>query len=335
MGAGRKREVLELVGRSPLSKARTLEELGIPRSTYFRWQRRFRQQGEVGLVDRRPQPGTAWNRLKPQEEETILREALRQPELSSRELGCWITDHEGFSVSESSVYRLLKRHGLIHEVEVVGFPAGKEYAVKTTRINEQWQTDASYFFVAGWGWYYLISVLDDYSRFILAWDLKRDMTAQSISEVVQQAVEWTGMEQVPVEDRTRLLSDRGPGFLARALEDYLRVLEIRHIYCSPYHPQTNGKLERFHETLKARLNLLVFTSPEALREAMAEFIEFYKHRRYHEGIGNVTPADVYYGRREGILKRRKEQKQATLESRFLYNLGRLIDPTRGELGTEL
>jgi putative transposase len=335
MGAERKREVIDLVRRSPLPKARTLEELGIPRSTFYRWQRRFRQQGEVGLVDRRPQPGTVWNRLKPQEEETILREALRQPELSSRELACWVTDHEGFSVSESSVYRLLKRHGLIHEVEVVGFPAGKEYRVKTTRINEQWQTDASYFFVAGWGWYYLISVLDDYSRFILAWDLKGDMTAQSISEVVQQAVEWTGMAQVPVEDRTRLLTDRGPGFLARALEDYLRMLEIRHIYCSPYHPQTNGKMERFHETLKARLNLLVYTSPEALREAMAEFIEFYNHQRYHEGIGNVTPADVYYGWREEILRRRKEQKQATLESRFRYNLGRPIDPTRGELETEL
>ena len=335
MGAERKREVIDLVRRSPLSKARTLEELGIPRSTYFRWQRRFRRQGEVGLVDRRPQPGTVWNRLKPQEEETILREALRQPELSSRELACWVTDHEGFSVSESSVYRLLKRHGLIHEVEVVGFPAGKEYRVKTTRINEQWQTDASYFFVAGGGWYYLISVLDDYSRFILAWDLKGDMTAQSIREVVQQAVEWTGMAQVPVEDRTRLLSDRGPGFLARALEDYLRMLEIRHLYCSPYHPQTNGKLERFHETLKARLNLLVYTSPEALREAMAEFIGFYNQRRYHEGIGNVTPADVYYGRREEMLKRRKEQKQATLESRFRYNLGQAQNQTRGELGREL
>jgi RNA-directed DNA polymerase len=93
----------------------------------------------------------------------------------------------------------------------------------------------------------------------------------------------------------------------------LRILEIRHIYCSPYHPQTNGKLERFHETLKARLNLLVFTSPEALRAAMAEFIKFYNHQRYHEGIGNVTPADAYDGRREEILKKRKEQKQQTLE----------------------
>ena len=189
--------------------------------------------------------------------------------------------------------------------------------------------------MVGWGWYYLISVLDDYSRFILAWDLKGDMTAQSISEVVQQAVEWTGMAQVPVEDRTRLLSDRGPGFLARALEDYLRMLEIRHIYCSPYHPQTNGKLERFHETLKARLNLLVFRSPAALRAAMGEFIEFYNHRRYHEGIGNVTPVDVYSRRREEMLKRRKAQKQATLESRFRYKLGQALNQTRGELEAEL
>jgi transposase InsO family protein len=123
--------------------------------------------------------------------------------------------------------------------------------------------------------------------------------------------------------------------LARALEDYLRTLQIRHIYCSPYHPQTNGKLERFHETLKARLNLLVFPSPEALRAAMAEFIEFYNHRRYHEGIGNVAPADVYYGRREEILKRRKEQKQTTLDRRFQYNLGQAPNQTRGELGTGL
>jgi putative transposase len=108
--------------------------------------------------------------------------------LSCRELACWVTDHAGFSVSESSLYRLLKRHGLIYKVEGEGFPAGKEYGAKTTRINEQWQRDGSYFFVAGLGWYYLILVLDDNTRFILAWDLKRDMTAESISEVVQQTV---------------------------------------------------------------------------------------------------------------------------------------------------
>jgi putative transposase len=97
---------------------------------------------------------------------------------------------------------------------------------------------------------------------------------------------------------------------------------IRHIRCSPHHPQTNGKLERFHQTLKTRLNVLVYSSPEALKRAMAEFIEYYNHRRYHEGIGNVALADVYCGRREDILRRREEQKELTIQARLQYNLGR-------------
>src|SRR5713226_9742271 len=314
----RKREVIELVRRSPVEKKQTLGELGLSASTYYRWQRRYRDEGEAGLVDRRPQPGTVWNRMKPEEENAILGAALREPDRSPRELACWLSDHAGFAVSESSVYRVLKRHGLIREVKVLGFPPGKEYRIKTTRVNEQWQSDASYFLVVVWGWYHLISVLDDYSRMILTWEVKTDMTAESISDVV----EWTGMKNVPIEDRSRLVSDSGPGYLAHAFEDYLRMLAIRHIRCSPHHPQTNGKLERFHETLKARVNLPVYTSPDQLRSAMAEFIEFYNHRRYHEGIGNVAPADVYYGRREAILKRREEQKRVALEERFRYNRSR-------------
>ncbi len=98
---------------------------------------------------------------------------------------------------------------------------------------------------------------------------------------------------------------------------------------------SNGKLERFHETVKARLNLLAFTSPEALRAALAEFIESNNYHRYHEGIGNVTPADVRFGRREEILKRRKEQRQATIYARIRYNLDQALDQPRGELGSEL
>jgi len=200
--------------------------------------------------------------------------------------------------------------------------------------NERWQSDASYFFVVGWGFYYLISVLDAYSRLILAWALQRDMTTASISEVVEQAVAWTGIKGVPVEDSTRLVTDNGPGYVSHAFEQYLAMLEIRHIRCSPYHPQTNGKLERFHQTLKARLNLLVYPSPEALERAMAEFITFYNHERYHEGIGNVTPADVYYGRRGEILKRREEQKQQTILRRLDYNLGGCTPSTQGEPGIQ-
>ena len=170
----------------------------------------------------------------------------------------------------------------------------------------------------------LISVLDDFSRLILAWELKTDMTADSISDVVEQAVELTGMKNVPVEDRSRAsLSDNGPGYLAHVFEDYLRMLAIRHIRCAPHHPQTNGKLERFHETLKARMNLLVYTSPEtSCGGPSRSSSSFTIIAAITKASATSTPADVYYGRREEILRRREEQKQRTIEQRLRYNLSR-------------
>ena len=147
----RKREVIELVRRSPGTKKETLRELGLSASTFYRWQQRYRSKGEAGLVDRRPQAGTIWNRLRPEEEQTILRAALREPDHSPREIACWISDEAGFSISESSVYRVLKRHGLAREVKWESVAAGQEYRHKTKRVNEQWQSDASYFFRGGLG----------------------------------------------------------------------------------------------------------------------------------------------------------------------------------------
>jgi RNA-directed DNA polymerase len=335
VSAEKKRELIELVRRSPQPKRTTIAELGLSRSTFYRWQQRYRAQGELGLVDRKPEPGAVWNRLRPAEQTAILETALQQPDLSPRELACYVTDHAGFTVSEATVYRVLKRHGLNRSITLVGFPAGKEFRVKTTAPNLLWQSDASYYFVVGWGWYYSIEVLEDFARFMLASDLKPDMTADSISDVVEQAIAFTGMRQVPVENRTKLLSDHGSGYLARAFEEYLRMLEIRHIYCAPHHPQTNGKIERFHETLRARMNLLVYTSPDELSRTMQDFIDYYNHRRYHEAIGNVTPADVYYGRREQILRRRAEQKQRTIDQRLRYNLGRWNLKLNGELESKV
>jgi putative transposase len=335
VSAEKKRELIELVRRSPQPKRTTIAELGLSRSTFYRWQQRYRAQGELGLVDRKPEPGAVWNRLRPAEQTAILETALQQPDLSPRELACYVTDHAGFTVSEATVYRVLKRHGLNRSITLVGFPAGKQFRVKTTAPNQLWQSDASYYFVVGWGWYYSIEVLDDFSRFVLASDLKPDMTADSISDVVEQAIAFTGMRQVPVENRTKLLSDHGSGYLARAFEEYLRMLEIRHIYCAPHHPQTNGKIERFHETLRARMNLLVYTCPDELSRTMQDFIDYYNHRRYHEAIGNVTPADVYYGRREQILRRRAEQKQRTIDQRLRYNLGRWNLKLKGELESKV
>lgn len=306
--------LITLVRSSPLPRKQVLAQLGLPKSTYYDWLRRG-EAAEVSASEPRP----AWNRLRPEEEQAVLAVARASPELSPRQLAFHITDTGAFSVSESTCYRLLKRHGLVKSAAVAGFAAEKEYRHKTSRPNQMWATDGAYFKVVGWGYYYLVTVLDDYSRFILAWRLQQDLTASSLIEVVQEAVERTGMTEVPLHDRTALLSDNGPGYLSHVFAGYLRLVGIRHIVSAPYHPQTNGKIERYHRTLKGQVKLLVYELPSALEEAIAGFVDYYNQRRYHEAIGNVTPADVYFGRRQAILDLRMEVKQRTRQLRKEYH----------------
>ena len=201
------------------------------------------------------------------------------------------------------MYRLLKREGLVKS-PVMQLVAGKEYQRKTSGPHQMWATDASYFRVTGWGYYYMVTVMDDYSRSILAWKLQEDMTADSMIQVIQLAVDVTGMTEVPLEDRTKLLSDNGSGYVSKAFRDYLNLVGIRHIRAAPYHPQTNGKLERYHQSIKNEVNQVPYEVPSDLEEAIAGFVDYYNHRRYHKALGNVTPDDVLQGRREEILVRR-------------------------------
>ena len=316
MSAVEKATVLASVAASPLAKRRVLRDLGVPKSTYYRWL--MRQQHQQGLEDRPGASAPPWNRLRPQEERSILEAAREMPELSSRQLAAWSTDNLAFAVSESTVYRILCREGLVKSPEMQ-LKAGKEYHRKTSGPHQMWATDASYFKVIGWGYYYLVTVMDDYSRFILAHKLQRDMTTDSLIEVVQEAVDKTGMTEVPVADRTSLLSDNGSGYVSRGFRDYLHLVGIKHILAAPFHPQTNGKLERYHQSIKRDVKQVPYEMPSALEAAIAAFVAYYNYRRYHKALANVTPADMLNGRREQILQRRKEVQVQTLERRRRYN----------------
>ena len=310
MSAGDKAKILTQVENQSRSKRRVLLAMGIPRSTYYRW-----RQGQP-----KPSRGRTWNRIMPNEERRILAVAREFPDLSSRQLAAWITDHEGFAVSESTVYRILRREGLVKRQEILS-SAASEYHTKTSRPHQMWATDASYFKVVGWGYYYLVTVMDDYSRFILGWKLQKDMSSNSLIEVVQAAVDATGMTDVPVENRTKLLSDNGSGYVSRAFCDYLRLVGIGHILAAPFHPQTNGKVERYQQSLKKEVNQLPYELPSQLERAIADFVDYYNYHRYHKALGNVTPADVLHGRRAEILQRRKEVQAQTINRRRNYNRG--------------
>jgi transposase InsO family protein len=319
MTAGSKLEVLRAVEGAGLPVKQVLAQLTISRSTYYRWRRSFRHRGQPGLHDRLPIRGRTWNQILPEERDKILEVAMLFPDWSSRQVSCHVTDTAGFAVSESSVYRILKQEGLIHEVQQKTFPAGAEYRVKTSRPNQQWQTDATYLLVKNWGWYYLISVLDDFSRRILAWLLQSAMAAGDFSDVIEKACESAGIQSIPETDRPRLVTDRGPALLSQDFGRYLEVKGIGHILASPYHPQTNGKIERYHRSCKEQINLIVWESPDKLEQEIARFVQYYNSRRYHEALGNITPDDVYFGREDSIQTRRRRLQEKTLARRQAIN----------------
>ena len=173
-------EIIRLVESSELSTARTLSRYGISSSTYYRWKIRLKTRGMPGLADNKPYRQRHWNQLKPDEEQNIIETALLNPEWSPREVSLYLTDNRSISVSESTVYRRLKARGLIKEPAIKRFPASDEYKIKTTGINQQWRTDATYLKVDRWGWFYLISVPDDYSRKILSWELIGNVTPDDV-----------------------------------------------------------------------------------------------------------------------------------------------------------
>ena len=315
--ASEKLEIIRLVERSSRPAKWTLDKLGVPRRTFYRWYDRYLDYGEDGLVDRASHPGRVWNKIPDNIRTDLLDMALDIPELSPRELAVRFTDTKGYFVSESSVYRLLKAHDLISSPAFIVMKAASEFKDKTTAINEMWQTDFTYFKIIGWGWMYLSTVLDDFSRYIISWKLCTTMKTSDVTDTLNMALEASGCDQVNVVHKPRLLSDNGASYISSELKDYIKDNGMSHVRGAPYHPQTQGKIERWHQTLKNRILLENYFLPGDLERQIEGFVEHYNHERYHESLKNVTPADVYFGRAQSILNRRERIKKKTIEYRRL------------------
>jgi len=313
--ASEKMEIIRLVEQSNLSVRQTLNRLGIGKSTFYDWLNRLEIGGVEALSDNKPSPGIPWNKLPDQEQTAIVELALEKPALSPRELAVTYTDEQARYVSESTVYRLLKAHDLITSPAYILMQASDKFQHPTTRVNEMWQTDFTYCKVMGWGWYYLSTILDDYSRFIVAWRLCTTMSTKDVSDTLDDALEFTGLNQVKVKHKPRLLSDNGPSYISAELAAYLKENGMTHTRGNPYHPQTQGKIERWHRSLKNQILLENYYLPGELENQIQQFINYYNHERYHESINNLTPADVFYGRGQQILERRQQIKLNTLASR--------------------
>ena len=317
--ASEKLGIIRIVEQSHLPATRTLDQLGVARRTFHRWYDRFLEGGPEALADRPSAPSRVWNRIAPEVQDEIVEMALEQTDLSPRELAVRFTDEKRYFVSEATVYLLLKAHDLITSPAYTVIKAAEVVHTKTTRPNEMWQTDFTYFKIIGWGWMYLSTVLDDYSRYIIAWRLCSTMCASDVTETLDMALKASGCDHANVLHRPRLLSDNGPNYIAGELADYLDGKQMDHVRGAPFHPQTQGKIERWYQTLKNRVLLENYCLPGDLEQQIEAFVEHYNHQRYHESLDNVTPADAYFGRAPEIIKRRERIKRQTLEYRRLQH----------------
>lgn len=322
--AAEKYELIQTVTTSELGVKKTLEEFGIPKSSFYKWYKRYLEKGYDGLEKSKRISNRQWNSIPESQQNLVVEIALEYPELSSRELAYKITDEHGIYISESSVYRILKKRDLIPAPNHILIEASNEFKDKTQFVHQMWQTDFTYFKIIGWGWYYLSTILDDYSRYIIHWELCDSMEANDVKRTVETAINKAKLKS---KSKPKLLSDNGPCYIAKDLKIFLENdMKMKQVHGRPLHPQTQGKIERYHRTMKNVVKLNNYYHPEELIDAIEIFVENYNNNRYHEAINNLTPKDVYYGNSDKILEKRAILKQETLtKRRQLYNQQKVIN----------
>ena len=305
-----KLEIIRLVESSDLPLKRTVKELNVSTSTFYSWYNKFLEGGPDALEDKKCR--STWNKIPESYRTKVIEVALDRSGASPREIATFMTDNSGHFISESSVYRILKAVNLITSPNHILVKAANEFKDKTTRIHQMWQTDFTYFKVEGWGWFYLSSIMDDYSRFIIHHELCTTMKTPDVERNVEAALIKTGL---PEGRRPKILSDNGSCYISEDIKDFMKEKGITQVHGAPNHPQTQGKIERYHRSMKNVVKLHHYYSLSDLKKAIDEYIEYYNNERYHESLNNCTPASVYNGTNKIILEQRRLLKQKSMKQR--------------------
>ena len=280
--------------RAKVLLGRLLAWIGIPSSKYYDWCRRYGQQNRHNAS----LPRSHW--LHDWEKEAMLKYQREHPEEGYRRLTYMMLDADVVAASPSSVYRVLRKAGRLGRRTSYGPSKGKGFT-QPTRPHQHWHIDVSYLNICG-TFYYLCSILDGYSRYIAHWEIRESMTEADVETILQRA-----HEAFP-EARPRIISDNGPQFVARDFKAFIRMQGMTHVRTSPFYPQSNGKIESWHKTVKREcirpqtpLNLA------DARRVVARFVNEYNTVRLHSGINYVTPRDRIEGRGSVVWRQRRSK----------------------------
>jgi putative transposase len=288
--------------RTEIKAGKIVNHIGITRSKYYDWRRRYGKTNEHNawiprdfyLTDREKQAIIAYYN-------DHLLEGYRR-------LTYMMMDDDIVAVSPSSVYRVLVNAGLLRRWNRKPSKKGAGFQ-QPLKTHEHWHIDISYINICG-TFYYLCSILDGFSRYIVHWEIRESMTEADVEIILQRA-----REKFP-DAKPRVISDNGPQFISRDFKEFIRISGMTHVKTSPYYPQSNGKLERYHRTVKGTcIRVKTPLSLENARDLVTDFVDHYNNKRLHSAIGYVTPKDKLQGRAEMILAERDAKLVAARECR--------------------
>jgi transposase InsO family protein len=275
--------------------------LGIRRSKYHDWVQRFGKVNEHNAWV----PRDHW--LTDEEIARICQFARAYPTEGYRRMTFMMLDADVVACSPASVYRVLRKAGLLAGQTPTVTKKGTGY-VQPLQAHQEWHVDVSYLNIAG-TLYFLCSILDGYSRFIVHWEIREKMEEVDVETILQRA-----REKFP-DARPRIISDNGPQFIAKDFKEFIRIAGMTHVRTSPYYPQSNGKIERWHKTLKGDcIRVQVPLSPDEARRIVADYVEHYNHVRLHSAIGYVTPHDRLRGQ-DAAIHAARDRKLAEARER--------------------
>ncbi len=309
MRQGQRDEVVVFVqkwtGKVEWTVSKMLIRLGLRRGKYYAWCRR---QGQANQTNSQL-PRHNW--LTPAEKAAIVAYHATQPAVGYRQMTYMMLDEGVVAASPSSVYRVLKANGCLAERLYKPGKKGTGFD-QPTQPHEHWHIDITYLRIGG-VFYYMCSILDGFSRFIVHWEIRESMREPDVELIVQRAKERSAAT------RTRIISDNGPQFVARDFKQFIRLINFLHVRTSPYYPQSNGKLERWHQTLKQdAIRPKTPLTVEDARACVADFVDHYNTVRLHSAIGYVTPAQMLHGCAPAIFAVRKKKLQAARDARQLF-----------------
>jgi transposase InsO family protein len=299
--------VRDLSARTELPATRLIDWVGIGRGKYFDWRQRYGKANEHNALVPRDHWLDEWER------QAIIDYFDKHPLEGYRRLTFMMLDEDVVAVSPSTSYRVLSRAGRLDRWNRTPSKKGTGF-VQPLKPHQHWHIDLSYLNLAG-TFYYLCSVLDGASRAIVHWDLRESMTEQEVECILERA-----KEKYP-EARPRIISDNGPQFIAKDFKAFIRISGMSHVRISPYYPQSNGKIERWHKTLKG--DALRPAQPETFEQAyrvVERFVDHYNQVRLHSAIGYIAPLDFMAGKAKAIWAERDRKLEAAREQRRLRRL---------------